>query len=84
MYASVAHEWLKQRKSQMNSYERILYWLFKKTKGVKLGSNYVGVPRTKERDISPVHASKAHQQWEIAELYYQVPKPNDHAKQLIQ
>ena len=68
----------------MNSYERILYWLFKKSKGVKLGSKYSGVPKTKDRDLSQLHASKADLQWELASLYYQVPKPNEEAKQLIQ
>lgn len=84
LYADVAHEWLLQRKAQMNSYERILYWLFKKSKGVKLGSKYAGVPRTKERDLSSLYASKANLKWELASLYYTVPKPDDAAKQLIQ
>jgi hypothetical protein len=52
LYADAAYEWLQERKAQMNSYERILYWLFKKSKGVKLGSRYSGVPRTKDRDLS--------------------------------
>jgi hypothetical protein len=68
----------------MNSYDRMLYWLFKKTKGIKLGSVYSGVPSTNDKDLSPMHAAKANSQWEVASLYYTVPTQGDDLKHLVQ
>lgn len=67
----------------MNTYERMLYWLFKKSKGIKLGSKYVGTPKTASVDVSPMNAAKASSKWEIAALYYQLPKEDDLAKDIL-
>jgi hypothetical protein len=42
----------------MNAYERMLYWLFKKSKGIKLGSKYAGTPKTSNSDVSPLDSAK--------------------------
>ena len=44
LYAQVMHEWCRRRKASMNSYDRFMYMLFKKSKGISLGSDYSGVP----------------------------------------
>ncbi len=44
MYAPVIHEWCLRKRASMNSYDRLMYMLFKKNKGIKLGSEYSGVP----------------------------------------
>ena len=67
----------------MNGYERMLYWLFKKSKGIKLGSSYAGVPKTIDRDLSPHKSAKASPKWEIASLYYTLPKDDEVIKDIV-
>jgi len=77
LYATFLGDWVNKRKRAMNANERILYYLFKRTRGTKLGSAYSGVPTTSSFSQSPRTASKVDTRWELAELYYDTGKPED-------
>jgi hypothetical protein len=72
MYGQTIAEWVQTRKSAMNSHERVLYFLYRKTKGLKMGSNYSGVPRAGNYTDSKRLPSKIDESWELRDLYYDV------------
>ena len=47
--AFVINQWVEERRATMNPYDRLLFWLFKKSKGIKLGSGAQGLPKIKEK-----------------------------------
>lgn len=53
----------------------MLFWLFKRSKGVKLGSKAQGMQLATADKIDPKKANKWDLKWEVAELYFDVPKP---------
>jgi len=63
-------EWIEDRRASMNYHERILYYLFKKQKGVKLGSKYSGIKCANRETESKRLASKIDPSWELRDLYY--------------
>lgn len=56
----------------MNPYDRLLFWLFKKSKGIKLGTSAQGLPNIRDSEMSPGKANKWDMNWEVAELYYEM------------
>mmetsp|Transcript_3299 Transcript_3299/g.4256 ORF Transcript_3299/g.4256 Transcript_3299/m.4256 type:complete len:107 (-) Transcript_3299:69-389(-) len=71
LYIQVIEDWLSQRMQGMNSYERTLFWLFKKNNtDMAFSSARSGVGKPKSRSYDPKHAYKADERWELANLYY--------------
>jgi hypothetical protein len=60
-----------------------MYKLFKKSKGIKLGSRMSGVPHIEKGELGTETASKSSYNWELAELYFAVPKDSDITKDII-
>lgn len=69
----------------MSVSERLKYKIWCKTnpKVIKLGSKYAGTPRTKDWDISPVKASKFSEKFELGDLYFEIPLPEDILKPIL-
>ena len=70
VYVSCIKEWIDQRKKAMNSYERCLYYLYKKKQTKNLGSNFRGVASRNLKWTSESKALKLSPEWELGELYF--------------
>ena len=70
LYVHVMREWLEQRKQSMNKHEKILYYLFRKSrKAIKLGPKG-GTPGPTKFTIGRGTSDKADPEWELKELYF--------------
>jgi len=69
----------------MSSLERFKYQMFKRwnSKAIKMGRKFYGVPSTVNNDLHPARAYKSSQLWEMAEIYYAIPKDEDTIKHMI-
>ena len=83
MYAIVMHDWCYRKRATMNSYDKMMFYLFKKSKGIKLGTRYSGMATVKDWEVSSGKSSKAAADWELAELYFDVPKDGDELRNVI-
>ena len=70
MYVSCIKDWVDQRKNSMNSYEKCLYYLYKKKQTKNLGSSFRGVLQRDLRHTSESRALKLSPEWELGELYF--------------
>ena len=56
----------------MNSYERTMYWLYKKNNpDMKISKRRSGVGNVRESILKKSEASKADFKWEVCNLYYE-------------
>jgi hypothetical protein len=70
MYVSCIKDWVDQRKNAMNSYEKCLYYLYKKKQTKNLGSSFRGVSKRDLRHTTESRALKLSPEWELGELYF--------------
>jgi myo-inositol-1-phosphate synthase len=82
LFVKVIEEYLREKKAEMTMLERIKYFRYKRG-AVKMGSFYNGVPRAVDKDFSEDLSSKASQRWEVADVYYEVPKHEDVVKHMM-
>lgn len=75
LYISCIKEWLAMRYSQMNRYERLLFYLYKKQNGLSL--DWKGIGEHKIKYENPEKASKFSPQWELAHLYYEIKEQDE-------
>lgn len=77
LFAKTMQTWVDSRKAAMNPHDRIMYYLFKKTKGIKLGSYSSGVEKTNNKTFSKKEGAKIDAGWEVRELYFDVGLDKD-------
>lgn len=80
-YTQLMEEYIKQKKQAMNKYEMIRYRMFKKVKGVKFGSSFSGVRPRRQRHEQKKLYTKGSYMWELGELYYDLPGPQEHFRE---
>jgi hypothetical protein len=76
IYYQVIAKYVRDKVDAMNGYEHMRYKLFRKVKGLKFGSEFSGVPRTRQvfvtRDLYP---KRTHRWGEIGDLYFKLETP---------
>ena len=61
----------------MNGHERILYYLFKKTKGIKLGTRHAGLTKADKNTFSKTDGPRIDSRWELRDLYFDLGVEKD-------
>jgi len=62
----------------MNGYEAMRYKLYRRVKGIKFGSEYSGVPYSRELVIKKdLYPKKSYLWGDIGEIYYNLPPPHE-------
>lgn len=75
MYYKVMHQYAKDKLDSMNPYEHFRYQLFKKVKGLKMGSVSSGVPYVAAIHVrNDLYPKKSYAWGDVGELYYKLPK----------
>ena len=71
LYVQVAEDWLAQRYTGMNQYERLMFWLYRKqNKDMNLSAWRSGAGPPSRRALDPRQAAKADERWDLANLYF--------------
>ena len=70
IFVSVAKEFINEKKASMNKYEKIRYRLYRKIKGIKMGSEYSGVYKRRHIHESKGYYNKDSYAWEVGNLYF--------------
>jgi hypothetical protein len=74
LYIKVLQDWVSTRKASMTALDKARYFLYKRQKGVKLGTKASMVPISQSLEKLRVQAPKYSASWELAALYYEIPK----------
>jgi len=84
LYVEVIQKFVEEKKAGMNAHERLRYKLFRKVKGIPIGSKYSGVPLMKtfveRRGIYP---KKSYNWGDMGMLHYKLDSLEDGQKQVF-
>jgi hypothetical protein len=82
LYYPVLQRYVNEKLDAMNSYERLRYKAFRHVKGIKFGSDYSGVPYSKELIVKKdLYPKKSYIWGDVGELYYNLPPAHEAYKE---